>query len=233
MSCCRTAMLVLLVALSAPAADAPSARLPRELPPEIYAWFWGEAEFRPEGYRRFLDQIAQTSNFGLLTTSLRVPAREIAFAETHDQVRRAVAYAHRLGLRVAFDLDVRLARGTFLQRFPGQQQWMLRVRRVAGPARTFTIAAQRLGDHMTGPDGQYEVLSGRLAGVFDGGGRPVEARATEQSARGVTVEFGETAGAAIVAGRSNTELPTCSRRPCSTFRTASTSSTATFRSMAR
>jgi hypothetical protein len=189
---------VALLALALPtAAAAPPNRLPAHLPPEIYAWFWQEDEFRPEGYRRFVDLIAEHSNFGLLTTSLRTPAREIALAETHDQVKRAVAYAHSRGLRVAFDLDARLARGAFLARYPGQQQGMLRVRRLEAGKR-LTIEPHRLSDHMTASGGAYEALSGRLAGAFTLSLEPAPVRVISASARGVTVES-NAAGDVLVA----------------------------------
>src|SRR5450759_2447314 len=115
----RLAISLLLAAAFAGASN----RLPSHLPPEIFAWFWLEPEFQTEGYRAFVDLVADHSNFGLLTTSLRVPSREIVAAETHDQVKRAVLYAHSRGLRLAFDLDVRLARATFRKLHPEQQQW--------------------------------------------------------------------------------------------------------------
>jgi hypothetical protein len=177
-------------------------RLPPTQAPEIHAWFWTEREFQPEGYRDFVDLIADHSNFGLMTTSLRTPQREIVFPETHDQIKRAVAYAHQRGLRVAFDLDVRLARGTFLKRYPAQQQWMLRVR---GGRKTVSIEPQRLTDHMTGGGGEYEVLHGRLLGVYRRrADNSIEdacaaVKVDEESARRVAVRVDEAAGDVIVA----------------------------------
>lgn len=173
-------------------------RLPASLAPEIYAWFWLEnQEFAPEGYKPFIDQIAGNSNFGLLTTSLRAPAREVTLQETHDQIKRAVEYAHSRGLRVAFDLDVRLARGAFLRKHPDQQQWMLRVRRLEkGAPRRLAIEPLTLGDHMTWIGGQYETLSGRLLAVLRPSGTGLEevtagVRTVEQSMRRVAVEVPE------------------------------------------
>jgi hypothetical protein len=192
----NVAPLLVLTSLVLVAADAPPRRLPSSLAPEIYAWFWGEGEFAPGGYERFVDMIAGRSNFGLLTTSVRAPGREITAAATHAQVASAVAYAHGRGLRVAFDLDVRLARGEFLRRFPDQQQWMLRVRRVDAGAARMTIAPGHLSDHMTGGK-EYELLSDRLAAAFDNDLNSVPVRVVEQSAGGVTVEPG--AAAIVVA----------------------------------
>ncbi len=145
-----------------------SNRLPASLPPEIYAWFWVEdAEFAGEGYKTFVDMIVENSNFGLLTTTLRAPKREITRPDTHDQIKRGVEYARSRGLRVALDLDVRLARGTFRRRFPDQQQWMLRIRSFpAGSRGRAEIESMELLDHMTWPEARYDCMRGRVAAVF-------------------------------------------------------------------
>jgi hypothetical protein len=147
-----------------------SNRLPPSVALEVIAWFWMEKpEFEPGGYRKFIDLVADNSNFGMLTTSLRAPKHEITFPETHDQIRRAVQYAHQRGLKVAFDLDVRFARGTFRNRFPDQLQWMLRIRAFPSSSKSSVqaeIKSQYLADHMTWPGSDYQRLSGRLMGVF-------------------------------------------------------------------
>lgn len=187
-----------LLSLLLGAPPAPN-RLPPDLPPEIYAWFWQEQEFRPGGYRRFIDMVAENSNFGLLTTSFRIPAREITFPESHDQVKRAVEYAHARGFRVALDLDVRLARGTFRKQYPDQQQWMLRVRVFPASQRRMEIESLRLSDHMTAPDGEYELLSGRFLRAFRGDLEPADVRVVEESAKRVVIETAESQGEIIVA----------------------------------
>jgi sugar/nucleoside kinase (ribokinase family) len=139
-------------------------QLPPNLPPEIYAWFWTAPEFEPGGAEKYLDQVASRTNYGMLTTSLRLPGREITDPSVHDRVKQAVQYAHQRGLRVAFDLDPRLARGAFERAHPDQMQWMLRVRRVE-PGEV-TIPALRLDDHMTAAGSDYERLSGRFVGAW-------------------------------------------------------------------
>jgi hypothetical protein len=140
-------------------------RLPPNLPPEIHAWF-GRADFyAPEGYRAPLDVFADHSNFGMLTTSIRSPEHEIVLPGTHDQVKRAVEYAHRRGIQIALDLDIRLARAAFQVRHPDQQQWMLCLRSFALPlasAGRIEIEPAALRDHM----GQYQVIEGRLMRVW-------------------------------------------------------------------
>jgi len=187
---------VCYIALLLGPAAADSGRLPPEVPPELCVWGWMEREFEPEGYRRFLDMIARESGFNLIAATLRASKREVTAPETRAQIGRAVAYAHRLGLRMAFDLDARLARGEFLKRFPEQQQWMLRVRcYTAGRgAVRVEVKPAHLEDHMTWPDGRYEPLGGRLMGVFlsDAAGSLVEMRAgwrvVEESAQRVVIE---------------------------------------------
>jgi hypothetical protein len=196
----RLAISLLLSAAFAAASN----RLPSHLPPEIFAWFWLEPEFAPDGYRAYVDLVADHSNFGLLTTSLRVPSREIKAPETHDQIKRGVLYAHSRGLRVAFDLDVRLARATFRKLHPDQQQWMLRVVEVPAKESTAAVRPLPLSDHMTAPGGSYEALSGKLLGVFRRGANnqlvAVEAvRAAVESAAEVKVSLPAGEGYIVVA----------------------------------
>jgi hypothetical protein len=156
----------------APAEAMPPGRnlLPPSVPPEVVAWFWAEKpEFRPEGYREFIDLIAGHTNFGMLATSLRAPQHEITDAETHNKIKRAVEYGHQRGLKIALDLDVRLARSAFRQRYPDQQQWMLRIRAfpfASSDPTQASVTSQPLADHMTWPEAQYERLSGRILGVY-------------------------------------------------------------------
>lgn len=167
----RAPLLAKILGRPTPEAIPPGRNLlPPSVPPEVVAWFWMEKpEFQPEGYRQFIDLIAEHTSFGMLATSLRAPRHEITDPETHSKIKRAVEYAHQRGLKVAMDLDVRLARGAFRKRYPDQQQWMLRIRAFpfapSGPTEA-SIASQPLGDHMTWPDTQYDRLSGRLLGVY-------------------------------------------------------------------
>jgi len=141
-------------------------RLPTSLPPEI--WAWGPGRDLSDAYKKSLDAIADYSNFGLLSTAMRSPDHEVTFPETHDYLKRVVEYAHSRGLRVALDLDVRLAQGTFLKKYPEAQQWMLRIRSfpLAGDrAVRAEIASAALRDHM----GQHQLLNGRLMRVYRAG----------------------------------------------------------------
>ncbi len=170
-------------------------RLPPQLPPEIYAWFWQEETFRPGGITAFLDLVTRESNYNFLTTSLRVPARENILPEVHDRMREAVLAAHRRGLRVAFDLDPRLARRAFEKAHPDQLQWMLRLQRfpLAG-GRDYSIPSIRLDDHMTWPGAEYDRLSGKLVRTWlirNGAVTPLTGgvRAVEESGQRVRVSI--------------------------------------------
>ncbi|MCY3021144.1 MAG: hypothetical protein NTW87_19190 [Planctomycetota bacterium] len=146
-----------------------SYRLPPDVPPEIGAWFWKPEEFVPEGYRKYLDMVAEHSPFGLLTTSQRVP-REITEPEVHDQYKAAVAYAQQRGIRIALDLDIRLAREAFRKAHPDELQEMLRIKETAldeTADATITITKVENADHMTwGSKAAYVSLAGRLVRVY-------------------------------------------------------------------
>jgi hypothetical protein len=100
------------------------------IPPAFGCWFWSAAEFKPEGYRPFLDLVSRHGGFDRLPTSLRVAGHEVTEAVPHDQIRRAAEYAERRGLKLVMDVDVRLARAAFLRMHPEELQEMLRIHEV-------------------------------------------------------------------------------------------------------
>ena len=135
-----TWLFSLLVA-SAAAGQTPIRSLRVELPgqernaikeswPGIGCWFWTAEEFQPEGYKRFLDLHAKHSGLGLLTTSIRHPV-EVTDPKVHDQIKAAAAYARERGMGIVMDLDVRLARQAFMDKYPGEMQEIVRLREVA------------------------------------------------------------------------------------------------------
>jgi hypothetical protein len=157
-----------------------SCRLPAWTYPEITEWLWSDSEFQPQGYEPFLNLVADHSPFNMvlvLTEHTSKTWRQITDVSVHDQIDQAVEYAHKHGLRIAFDLDVRLARQKFLKEHPDQQQWMLRVKAFpiswdtggatpSGPSYKAEIEPAIEQDHMTGPLGSYDVLEGRLERVY-------------------------------------------------------------------
>lgn len=135
-------------------------RLPPALPPEIWAWSVGRGP--SDAYKESLDLIADHSNFGFLSTK---GPHELTLPEAHDHVKRAVEYAHSRGMRLALDLDIRRARGAFLDQYPAEQQWMLRIRSFPLPGNgslRAEIAATQLKDHT----GEQHTLNGRLVHVY-------------------------------------------------------------------
>ncbi len=146
-----------------------STRLPPDMLPSLGCWFWTEAEFRPEGYQPFLDLVGRHAAFNLLTTSLRVPHREVTEGAVHDQIGQAAAYAQRYDMRLVMDLDVRLARRAFQQAYPEELQEMLRLREVELAATgevALTIAADVPSDHYTFATTPYVPVASRLVRVY-------------------------------------------------------------------
>ena len=136
--------------------------------PGIGCWFWTAEEFEPEGYKRFLDLHAEHAAFSLLTTSFRHPL-EITTPEAHAQVKAAVEYAQERGMGLVLDLDVRLARQAYLERYPDEMQELVRLREVpmAGPNSTEVfVESRRLMDHYTFRAPSYFTLSSRLLRVY-------------------------------------------------------------------
>ena len=140
-----------------------------EFPPVIGAWFWKDATLEPDGYKPFLETAAAESPYTLLSTSLRISKGEVVDPHVHKQIRKAVRYADSLGLDVAFDFDIRLARRAFQSRYPDELQQEL-VLKVSEPSadRTmqFVFAGRDLSDHMTGGTFPYYCLTTRLVRAY-------------------------------------------------------------------
>ncbi|OGV68229.1 MAG: hypothetical protein A2283_10235 [Lentisphaerae bacterium RIFOXYA12_FULL_48_11] len=141
----------------------------REWPPVIGAWFWHDNTLDPDGYKQFLDVAAAHSPYTLLSSSLRVSKGEVIDPLVRDQISKAVLYAHTLGLGVAFDFDIRLARRAFQARYPGEQQEELVLKIIELPqsgTSEVTFEGRDLSDHMTGGTIPYQCLTTRLVRVY-------------------------------------------------------------------
>lgn len=150
-------------------AQTPTRPTSDDWPPVIGAWFWTDATMDPEGYKAFLDAAASHSPYTLLTTSLRTSKGEVVDQPMREQIGKAVRYANALGLKVAFDLDVRLARSAFQKRYPDELQEELVLKTVQLPtngAVDVTFTGQDLADHMTGGTTPYLCLTSRLVRVY-------------------------------------------------------------------
>jgi len=146
-----------------------SGRLSHSAQPVIGAWFWSEKEFEPDGYRHFIDQLSQHSCYDLLSVSIRVPGRDITDIDVHNQVKLAVLYGKEKGIRMAFELDPRLARRKFEAAYPDELQeslWLEEVSLSADKPVDVVMRSISLSDHMTGRKTPYISLHGSLLRVY-------------------------------------------------------------------
>lgn len=163
------AFAVFCAGLWAGAATLPQRRAGSSWPPVIGAWFWRDQTLEPEGYRPYLDAAATSSPYTLLSASLRVSKGEITDAPIHEQIGKAVNYANGLGFKIAFDLDIRLARRAFRARYPDELQEELVLKIVDLPtsgALKVAFEGRDLTDHMTGNTIPYQCLGTRLVRVY-------------------------------------------------------------------
>jgi hypothetical protein len=144
-------------------------RLPDYVMPVIGAWFWSENEFKPSGYKSFIDNVKIHSPYNILATSVRGHGREANKGEVHDQVKSAAEYADKCGIKMALDMDVRLARRAFEARYPDELQELLRLKEVKLPAADtvkISVYSVDLTDHMTGSTEHYIPVKGSLIRVY-------------------------------------------------------------------
>ncbi len=176
--------------------------------PVVGCWFWGEAEFNPEGYQSFVDRHARHTAFQLLTTSIRYPV-EVTDAAVHDQIKAAALYARANDMLIAMDLDVRLARQAFMDTYPDEMQEIVRLREAPVDPHADTrlaVESLNLGDHYTFKARGYDSLSGRVLRVYtyekgEGGIHPdsleevtSRCRVDQADARGVAVSLPASVG---------------------------------------
>ena len=158
-----------LCGASLSAAEPPLRPVGNDWPPVIGAWFWHDQTLDPDGYKPFLDAAAAHVPYTLLSTSVRVSRGEITDPAIRAQAGRAVRYAKTLGLPIAFDLDLRLARRAFQARYPDELQEELVLQTLDQPtngAAVVTFQGRDLGDHMTGNTVPYLCLTTRLVRVY-------------------------------------------------------------------
>lgn len=143
--------------------------IPYRIPPVIGAWFWGEEQFETDGYKYFIDQVNKYSSYNLLTTAIRIAGRDITDIDVHDQVKLAAEYAKEQGIKIAPDLDPRLACRKFEAMYPDELQESLWLEEISLSEKTPVEAVIRsidLNDHMTGSRTPYISLKGSLLRVY-------------------------------------------------------------------
>ena len=84
-----------------------STRLSNDIMPVLATWFWREDQFKPDGYKNFIDTVSIHSPYNILAASIRLPGREITNDAVHDQVKLVTEYAITRGIALVADLDVR------------------------------------------------------------------------------------------------------------------------------
>lgn len=146
--------------------DAISSRLPDDIPPVIGCWFWIEEEFKPGGYRKFIDMVSKYTAYNLLITTMRVPDKEITDKDVHEQIKEAAAYARKNGMGVVLELDVRHSLGAFQKAYPDALQERLRLREVELSDCGEVIMNIGSGSVAGDAIGRYPTLSSRLVRVY-------------------------------------------------------------------
>lgn len=138
-----------------------------EWPPVIGAWFWTQADLAPDGFRPFLDAVAAHAPYTLLSTACR--RLEVTEPAMHAQAGEAVRYANSLGLKIALEVDIRLARQAFRAAYPDELQQELVLRSVrftnGAPAEVVFVGADTR-DHMNGSLPDYVCLTTRLLRAY-------------------------------------------------------------------
>ena len=144
--------------------------LPDDVQPVIGAWFWTEDDFKPEGYKVFLDQVDKHSSYNLLSTANRRPGRDITDIDVYNQIKEAVEYANKLGIKIALELDIRLARRKFAAMYPDELQEAVILQEVELSANNSVECViqsrKNLRDHMNGRKEKYVPLRGSLLRVY-------------------------------------------------------------------
>ncbi len=146
-----------------------SIRLPDNVMPVLGCWFWREEQLEPSGYQKYLDRVSKHSPYNLLTTTFRISEKEITDPGFHNQIKLAAQYAMQKGIPLVVDLDVRLARRAFEEKYPDELQEMLILQEVgfSGIDTAETVVySQDLTDHYTGRTTHYIPLDGSLLRVY-------------------------------------------------------------------
>lgn len=148
-------------------ARAEDAREKAGLPPVIGAWFWSQEVLEPDGFKKFLDGAAAHSPYTLLSTACR--RIEVTEPAMREQVEKALRYAGPLGLRIALEVDIRLARQAFRALYPDELQEELVLKFVDftnGAPAEVTFRGEDTSDHMNGGLPKYACLGTRLVRAY-------------------------------------------------------------------
>jgi hypothetical protein len=102
--------------------------------------------------------------------ALRLRGYEITHIDVYNQVKEAVEYGNKIGIRMAFELDPRVARRSFELKYPNELQGMIKVVETDLKANTpveIVVKSSDIGDHMTGGSGlRYIPLRSGILRVY-------------------------------------------------------------------
>ena len=137
--------------------------------PGMACWFWQGDEFKPDGYKTFIDLHREHSSVTLLTASIRHPV-EVTDPAVHEQIKRAAEYAKANDMAIVMDLDVRLARQAFQNAYPDELQEIACLRETtlsdSGEVQV-SVESIDLSDHYTfGSAKTYCTVSSRLLRAY-------------------------------------------------------------------
>lgn len=136
--------------------------------PSVGCWFWMAKEFEGEGYKRFIDLYEKYTPFKLLTTSLRHRG-DLTDPTVHERIKAASGYARSKGMGLVMDLDIRLARDSFKQKYPNELQQIILLRElppVEGNSTSIAIKAKGYDDHYTFGRNPYEPVATKLLRAY-------------------------------------------------------------------
>lgn len=144
-------------------------RLPNDVMPVQACWFWTEDEFKPDGFKVFIDSISIHSPYNMVSASVRLFGRETTTDAVHNQIKLAAEYAVGRRISMVADLDVRTARRAFESLYPDELQEMLLLKEVeiSSVSNVETVVfCKDLSDHYTGRTTHYIPLYGKLLRVY-------------------------------------------------------------------
>jgi hypothetical protein len=127
-----------------------------------------------DGYKTYLDMADIYSPYTLFTWACR-RGPEIVDPNMHDQYGKVVRYAASLGLGIALEVDIRMAREAFRAAYPGDQQRELVLKMADASEKRFAevvFEGKDTSDHMTGSHPKYECLATRLVRIYSFVQRP-------------------------------------------------------------
>lgn len=136
--------------------------------PSIGCWFWFENEFERDGYKRFIDLHEKYSSFELLTTSLRCPG-DLTDPRVYQQIKEASGYARSKGIGLVMDLDIRLARDSFKEKYPNELQQIVLLREFPldeNNQASLAVKGKGFEDHYTYGRKPYEPVSVKLLRLY-------------------------------------------------------------------